>query len=141
MSKNTNATLISGFPGIGKSYFFNNSDLEVSDSDSSKFPKEDFPANYMKHIKLIRQEKNIILISSHDLVRKALVENKLDFVLVYPDRSLKQEYIERFEKRGSEGAFIDFIDVYWHDFIDQMEQQTGCEKIVLKSGQYLSDVL
>lgn len=60
-------TIISGFPGIGKSYFFRNQEYNnrtVLDSDSSEFSwvkdengnntKErnpDFPSNYIDHIK------------------------------------------------------------------------------------------
>jgi hypothetical protein len=135
------AILISGFPGIGKSFVFDNSSLNISDSDSSKFPKENFPSNYMEHIKSIIDDKDIILISSHDIVRQALVDNGLPFILVYPDRSLKQEYIERFEKRGSPAEFISFLEKNWDMFIDQMEQQDNCKKVVLNSGEYLKDYI
>jgi len=74
-------------------------------------------------------------------VRQALVDNKLLFILVYPDRSLKQEYIERFKKRKSPFKFINFLEKNWDIFIDQMEKQSNCEKIVLNSGQYLKDYI
>lgn len=50
--------IISGFHGIGKSYFYNNNHktLKISDSDSSKFDKKDFPNNYIKHIKKLIKE-------------------------------------------------------------------------------------
>ena len=74
-------------------------------------------------------------------MRQALVDNKLLFILVYPDRSLKQEYIERFKKRKSPFKFINFLEKNWDIFIDQMEKQSNCEKIVLNSGQYLKDYI
>ena len=50
--------LISGFPGIGKTYYKQKSELNVLDSDSSKFSwiekdvrHPDFPQNYIDHIK------------------------------------------------------------------------------------------
>ena len=55
-----NTRVISGFPGIGKSYLFNNGkNILIIDSDSSNFSwlepgvrNPEFPHNYMKHIKI-----------------------------------------------------------------------------------------
>ena len=44
----------SAFPGVGKTTYFNTTDKNVLDSDSSKFDKKNFPANYIEHI-----ERNI----------------------------------------------------------------------------------
>lgn len=85
------AIVISGFPGIGKSYMYNNmKDLKILDSDSSKFSwvkdeegkntKErnpDFPNNYIKHIKDNMDSSDIILVSSHKVVRDALKDNDI----------------------------------------------------------------
>ena len=46
--------IILGFPGVGKSYckeYFKGTDTKIQDSDSSEFPKNDFPNNYLNHIK------------------------------------------------------------------------------------------
>ena len=40
----------SAFPGVGKTTYFNTTDRNVLDSDSSKFDKKHFPANYIEHI-------------------------------------------------------------------------------------------
>ena len=136
--------LISAFPGTGKSHFFREAkdgDKVVLDSDSSEFDKSEFPENYIKHIKDNMGFADIIFISSHEDVRNALVENKLAFTLVYPDKSLKDSYIERYKERGSPKAFIELIEKNWDDWIDQLEAQTNCEKIKLNSGQYISDVI
>lgn len=46
--------VIAGFPGVGKSYAMRIDDgyngIYVRDSDSSKFPKDGFPQNYVEHI-------------------------------------------------------------------------------------------
>lgn len=118
------------------------------DSDSSLFDKNDFPDNYIDHIKrhidyyCVGNGDLTMFISSHDTVRKALKENNLDYVLVYPDRSLKDEWIERYKKRGSPQSFIDLLTNKWDDFIDSCENDSGCkEHVVLQSGQGLSDVI
>ena len=103
--------IISGFPGVGKSNFFKKSDLKVLDSDDSLFDKRDFPDNYINHIKNFIGKVDYILISSHDVVRRALEEHNIEYVLVYPSIELKEEYLERYKNRGNEDSFIAFISI------------------------------
>ena len=132
--------LLSAFTGTGKSYLYkNNKDLKILDSDSSKFDKKDFPDNYIKHIKDNIGKADIIMISSHEEVRDALVENGLEFTLAYPDKSLKDEYLERYKERGSDEKFIELLDKNWDNWIDDLDKQKGAKKIKLKKGEYLSD--
>lgn len=134
--------LISGFPGIGKSYLMNNlPDGVCSDSDSSKFNKKHFPDNYIEHIKSLMGSTNLILISSHEEVRKALVDNDLDFILVYPKRGLKEDYLNRYKQRGSPDSFIKLLNDNWGVWMDDLEKQKGCKHIVLGKDQFLKDVI
>ena len=133
--------LCSAFPGTGKSHYYRNSELKVLDSDSSTFDKSDFPNNYNNHIKENIGKADVILISSHKDVRDALVENELDFLLVYPHKELKSDYIARYKERGSSKDFIDLISTNWYNWLGELNDQEGCEKIVLKQGEYISDVL
>jgi adenylate kinase family enzyme len=133
--------IVSGFPGIGKSTFAEKYGNKVSDSDSSKFDKAEFPTNYMRHIVEQAKTKDWVMVSSHDVVRKALVELGLPFTLVYPYKELKQEYLQRYADRGSPKAFIDMMDEKWDQFVTECYSQTGCTHIVLTSGQFLADVL
>jgi len=133
--------LVSGFPGIGKSYYCNKTNLKVLDSDSSKFSKSCFPGNYIKHIKDNLGKVDIIFISTHKQVRDALVKNNLEFTLVYPDISLKEEYKQRYKKRGSNNSFLMTLDLFWDEWIKQLENQKNCNKIVLQSNEYLSHVI
>ncbi len=133
--------LISAFPGTGKTYLFNNTNKIILDSDSSKFDKEYFPENYIKHIKENIGTADIICISSHKVVRDALVENNLNFTLVYPDRSIKEEYIQRYKDRENEESFVKLLKNNWDSWMDEMENQVGCHHIKLGSNEYLSDKL
>jgi len=133
--------LISGFPAVGKTHFQSSSKLKVLDSDSSKFDKNYFPDNYIKHIKNNMGLVDIILISSHDLVREALINEGLKFVLVYPNIELKDEYIDRYIKRGSPNGFIDLVSSNWNDWILQLKNQDGCLKFELNTEQYLGEVV
>ena len=138
----------SAFPGVGKTTYFNTTDRNVLDSDSSKFDKKHFPDNYIEHIKRNVEDPKVdkILVSSHKDVRDALLKNGIPFVLVYPDRSLKDEYIQRYKERGNNDAFVDLLDKNWDNWMDEMDQLEAPQgqtlyKVKLRSGQYLTDVL
>lgn len=131
--------IIAGFPGVGKSYFKNNSGLSVLDSDSSTFDKAHFPQNYIEHIKENIGKVDIILISTHELVRKALVENDLRFTLVYPTFNQIVAYKKRYIERGSPQKLIDIIVDNWDEWLDDLSLQTNCTHIVLPPRKTLSD--
>lgn len=135
---------ISAFPGTGKTHAYKvlqEQGIKVADSDSSHFDKAKFPQNYIEHLKSLRGKMDVVLISSHDTVRKALLEAEFNFTLVYPDISLKAEYMVRYRERGSPQAFLDLMDKNWDQFIVSCRQQQDCIHVVLEQGQYLSDIL
>jgi hypothetical protein len=133
----------SAFPGVGKTTYFNTTSKKVLDSDSSKFDKRKFPENYIQHIEKNIQDPDVdkILVSSHKNVRDALVARGINFVLAYPDSSLKDEYIQRYKDRGNNDAFVKLLKNNWDSWMKEMESQEGCYKVKLKSGQYLTDVI
>ena len=137
LSKRTK--LISAFPGTGKSYFFDNSFLKVLDIDSSNFDKSEFPENYIKHIKDNIGKVDVILISSHKDVRDTLLENNIKFTLVYPEKSLKDEYIKRYKQRGDDEKFITLLENNWDNWLEELNKQRGCEHIVLSKNEHISD--
>jgi len=133
--------LLSAFPGTGKSYLFRSPGNKVIlDSDSSTFDKSDFPANYIRHIKENIGKADIICISSHKDVRDALVENSLYFTLVYPDKSLREDYVKRYIERGSPAGFVNLVSKNWDQWVSELDNQEGCDKIVLKKGEYISNI-
>lgn len=154
MKKYYETYVISAFPGCGKSYCFKKyqDKFTILDSDSSEFSwikdrngnntKErnaNFPQNYITHIKNNIGKVDIIFVSSHETVRKALVENNIRFTLVYPHKSCKTEWIERFKNRGNDSKFIDFISNNWNKFIDDMDNDRYIEKkIKLNSNEYIN---
>lgn len=130
--------VISAFPACGKSYCFNNHQdiYTMLDSDSSEFSwikdsegnntKErnpNFPSNYIDHIKENIGKVDIIFVSSHEVVRKALYNNGIKVIIVYPNKDLKEEWIRRFKERGNNEGFINFISSNWDNFIDDIEKE------------------
>jgi hypothetical protein len=146
---NANTVLVAAFPGTGKSYYVDYSEGSgcmpqgfATDSDSSKFDKANFPENYIGHIKQkIKEGYSRIFISTHKNVRDALVLHNLPFVLIYPAKELKQEYLERYKKRGNNENFIELVSDNWDNWIDECKAQTGCRHIELKSGQFVTNVV
>jgi hypothetical protein len=138
----------SAFPGCGKTTYFNTTDRNVLDSDSSTFDKRHFPGNYLDHIEKNIEDPNVdkILVSSHKDVREGLVRRKIPFVLVYPDRSIKDEYIQRYKDRGNNDAFVNLLEKNWDTWMDEMDEMSVpmgqiLYKVKLGKGQYLTDVI
>ncbi len=141
-NEHKNTMVVSAFPGCGKSHLFRNKgDKKILDSDSSTFDKSQFPQNYIEHIKSNIGLVDVILVSSHKEVRDALVEEGIEFTLVYPGRDIKDEYIQRYIDRGNDDNFVKLLKSNWDIWLSELEDQTGCSKMELNSGQYLSDVL
>lgn len=132
--------ILSGFPGIGKTHYARIYHGMVTDLDSRKH-RWGFPERY---IKLILEYATIhngtLLVSTHEKVLDALVDNGIPFKLVFPALSLKEEYLERYRQRGDDPQLLESLDKNWSRYLYQCQNRTGCEKIVLKSGQVLADV-
>lgn len=151
-----NTVVISAFPACGKTYAYDNfqsSDLVIADSDSSEFSwikdsdgnntKErnpEFPKNYMEHIKSLVGEVDIIFVSSHKQVRKALVDEGISFITIYPDITERNAWVGRMYLRGNNKSFIDFIYNNWKDMMLESlySNLMGEDTIRLKGNQYIT---
>lgn len=139
--------VVSAFPGVGKSFFAGVSGYKVLDFESSQYSylsngsrNPSFPVNYIEFMKAQLDSFDMVLISSHAEVRRALYFQEIPFTLVYPHSSLKQEYLERYRLRGSDQNFINLVDSKWYEWLADCAEQHGCIHRVLQAGQYLSDL-
>jgi hypothetical protein len=139
--------IIAGFPGVGKSELFRKyGEEKIADSDSSKFSwlepgvrNPDFPNNYIEHIKSLIGVKEIICVSTHDVVRKALKDNNIEYILIYPKKECKQTYLENYKNRGNDDNFIKMMNNNWDKFIDGLDSDDGAKhKLTLNDGIYLN---
>lgn len=137
--------IISGFPGVGKSYLGKRSDNEVKvlDLESSNFKGENRWEDYKNEIKNQVGKVDVLFVSSHKETRKILSELGFNFYLVYPDRSLEDEYLRRYTERGSSQEFIDMMDKNFDLFIDSIEnEEVRCAKIkLIGEDEYLDSFL
>lgn len=152
--------VICGFPGVGKSTLSEQKALvpkrvresnqhakwRLIDLESSDFPKDDFPSNYIERIKMLEamvHERNhhmIVFCSSHIAVREALRLAGIEYVLAYPDKSLKEEYLERYLNRKNHPMPLKIVMDNFEKWIDELDLEQGF-KLKLFSGQHLSDVI
>ena len=144
--------IILAFPGTGKTYFqTRNSDKKIVDLDSNDFTgghdgggkvlSEGFPSNYIQAINEQIDESEVLFISIHREVRDMLFNTGVEFILVYPKRELKEEYLERFRKRSDPKQFVELFSKNWDAILKELESQKNCKHIVLGSGEYITDVL
>lgn len=146
--------IVAGFPGTGKSLLFKEFGADkVADSDSSSFSwiiedgerkrNPEFPDNYIKHIQSLMGKVNIICVSTHDVVRNALKENNMWYILVYPDRRCKDIYLQNYKTRGNAEAFVDLMDKNWDKFLDEVEAEElpdNSYKVRLLEHVYIKDI-
>lgn len=132
--------VISGFPGIGKSYLTKKGKInDILDLDSSEFKKGDnknWPMNYIQAIKLAVTNGyfKYIFVSSHSEVRKAMRDSDINYICIFPyysgniapeawkeDRQLKSAYMGRYIRRGDSVQFIRKMEANWEQYISSMK--------------------
>lgn len=148
------STIICGFSGIGKSTA-EQKNRRILDFESSGYSNifengfrvgrnEDFPKNYIDRLeKLIENnEADYYLLSCHEEVRNELKARGLKYIIVLPyrDKELKNEYMKRWLRRGSNVDFITKMNERWDEMIDSCVSDEA-PKIYLNEHEYLSDIL
>lgn len=129
-----NTHIISAFAGSGKSYLAeNNKEMKFLDLDSSNYPKDDFPSNYLqdiiKHVKT--GDYDYILISTHKEIREALKDNDIKYALVYPHAEQGMRFGDIYTERGSNKEFIDFMSKNFRDFVwDLFDDSYGFQNVI-----------
>lgn len=145
--------IVSAFPGTGKSYATKNysKKFRISDSDSSKFSwiyrdgvkteerNPNFIDDYLGHIRSIIDENDIIFVSSHSEVRKALERAGLYYMLVFGYYTEKQQRLQIYRDRGNSQKFIDSMDEHYCEYIEGMDAETFPEKFKLHYDQFMDE--
>ena len=141
MNLNKGSVVVSGFPGIGKSYLCKIGGDKIEDVSHIRFNSEFFPEFYVDHIMSLLGKREIILISSHRDVLIELERVGIDYILVHPSRKSKNEYINRYKSMNLSSQFINTFDSKWESYLRDIESACPSKRIVLKSGEYLKDRL
>jgi hypothetical protein len=141
----TRPRVICGFPGVGKTTLFNklkHQGILICDSDSSQFDKSQFPQNYIEHIKQQLAQGFWVLCSTHTVVREALREAGISYVIAAPAHPyLKDQYMQRYRDRGSPEGFINLMSAKFDEFMmDVWENDKYGIHYGLGEGEYLESM-
>jgi hypothetical protein len=117
-----------------------NYDSEAVKADDGLIMRDEWPLNYAQAIREILDRYQYILIPPDTAVLKILQEYDIPYYICYPQRDAKEEYRERYLKRGNTASFLDVFIEYWDHWMNAFERDTYGARIILKPGQYLSDV-
>ncbi len=152
-------------PAIGKTYLANQDNHFVDidglravykyglDKDSKDFERGKLNRgkivnkDYMEYAKNLLidtiEEGKIALLSYQEDLVNYLIDNNIDYCLVYADLDSRDEYIKRMKERGNPDNFIYEMtnEDIWKEFYKQDEEDTNpTYKLKLKKGEYLSDI-
>lgn len=135
-------TICAAFCGTGKSYLSNTFPNEYQEIECWEYRKsKDFPNNYVEAVINKIDKVKYLLISTDPVILKELYKWVDSIILVYPDNSLKEEYMKRYCDRNSGYDFIGVMYKHWDEWLNELKLQNYCKHTILKSEQYLSDLL
>ena len=117
-------------------------EIEKGKSNRGKTINHDSMEYSLKLLEKTIKENKIALITYHKELIDYLLQNNIDYCLVYADISLKEEYRKRMIDRGNGEIFANNMTNAsdWKSFFEINENDTKpTYKLKLKSGEYLSD--
>ena len=142
------------FPGIGAKYFEKNNLKKAiigyaNPLSDAGYTYCNYPDGWISRIKEMIYYNNVDYIYApiHTSLREAIKEDKeLDDVekwIIYPDKSLKLEYIERYRERGDDQAYVTHMAEIWDEAIESIENEDKSKFNLykLKSGETMSDFI
>ena len=152
-------------PAVGKTYLSNN-DSRFIDLDEMKAKykyniKDDninFEKNKLNRGKVVHEDsldyainilndgiksERIVLISYNKEILDYVINNEIQYCLVFPSLNSREEYIYRMRKRGNNEKFIEAMtnEKDWNSFYERnRNDMKPMNKIELKKGEYLPDI-
>lgn len=145
--------IVSGFAGIGKSYFAEKykDKYDILDLDSSSYSwitKDDgtkeknpcFALDYLEAINDMRKCVDFLFVSTHEDIRREMKRHAIPFITVCPKREAKDQWIKRLKKRNPDDRIIPIMEENWDKFLDGLDldsKYTGQMLITLDGDKYL----
>lgn len=138
---NTKDMVYCCFPCSGKTWLSQNSDsvdLEISNymTDEVLVTKE-----YIDDIIDHSTRHRVVTAACFPRVLYFLERRGVEHTLVFPEYSLLEEWADRLTKREPDGEVAEMMREWLWDRLHNSFEYSNCPKIVLSSGQYLSDVI
>jgi hypothetical protein len=88
-----------------------------------------FPENYVNIVKELIGVADIVFVSTFPEVLTNMDDTGVDYVLVYPDRSMKGDW----NSRCGDNPMGQLVDVAWDEFIDKFESSKCPVKFILSN--------
>lgn len=88
-----------GYPGIGKTSIAGTDNFIDLESSNFNNGSEDWIKEYIKVAKILSDQDYKVLVSSHKLVREELRNQKIPYICVFPDLTLKDRWFDRLAVR------------------------------------------
>ena len=135
--------IVCGFFGVGKSSVTKyRPDVKFIDLDAKFFVKQPgWEKMYVECALALTNEYDIVCLKSSDKVMNLLDRLAKKYYLVYPNRYAKRDFMERAIKNKYSREWIENFFSRWESYLDEIDQQENANKIVLQSGEYLSDIV
>ncbi len=135
--------IVCGFFGIGKSSVSKyRPDIKFYDLDAKAFVKQPgWEKIYVDCALALRKDYDIVAIKSSDKVMHLLNEKGIKYYLVYPNRFAKRDFMERAIKNKYSREWIEAFFLEWDRYLEEVEEEDCENKVVLQSGEYLSDIV
>lgn len=135
--------LVCGFFGIGKSSVKKyRPDVSFFDLDAKFFQKQPgWEKIYVECALALREVYDIVALKSSDKVMNHLTQLGEKFYIVYPNRYAKRDFMERAVKNNYSREWIRSFFSRWEEYIEEIEHEETTNKIILQSGEYLSDIV
>lgn len=135
---NNQAVVISAFPGCGKTFAYTllNKKFKILDSDDILLDKKGFPNTYISSVINNISQYDIIFVSAHASVRKALNENGIYYTLYYPHKRRKEEFIQNYKDRYSDSKMIVYLTKNYDRLVDEIDyvEEENYSKIILENN-------
>ena len=85
--------------------------------------------------------EQLIIIPTIGEIMEWLEADDIPYVLVYPERTAKHEYEQRFRARGNSEDFLSVFIDSWDYWMEGIRSHAKAEQIELKENEYLSDFI
>ncbi len=133
--------LYAAFCGTGKTYICNKTNIKAIEIEYWKYKDNNLYKEYIQDIKKYFGTVDYIFISTDPEGLKLLNNEGYEITLIYPQNELRNEYLDRYIERDSPYDFIGTFMKNWHTWINELKEIQYCNHIILKTGQYLKDVI
>ncbi len=134
--------------GMRAKYKYGLTGLSIEEMEKGKLNRgnvvnKDYQEYTIKLLEETIKSGKIALISYQEKVLNYVIDNNIDYCLVYADIDSRGEYISRMLKRGNSDKFVEDmtnIDA-WNDFYQKNDTDEKPKyKIKLNKNQYLFDI-